>query len=60
MVVCHCEVVNDAALRDHIAAGSATIEEVAARCRAGTRCGGCRPTIERLLLEAVPVSLHAG
>lgn len=53
MVVCHCELVNDRTIRE-IAAGRITdVAEVTARCGAGGHCGGCRPSIERLLRETV-------
>jgi bacterioferritin-associated ferredoxin len=65
MVVCHCAVVNDAVIREHIGAGHQTVEELAARCRAGSGCGGCRATIERLIRDAgrelvVAASLDGG
>ncbi len=47
--VCSCLGVNDSAVRAAIAAGAGAIDEVGAACRAGTRCGGCHPTIERLI-----------
>lgn len=53
MVVCHCKAVNDAAIRELIAASALTADDVAARCGAGTDCGGCRDTIEDLLANAV-------
>lgn len=55
MVVCHCVVINDAVLRRHISAGDVTVDQVAARCNAGSRCGGCVPMIEALIREAGPV-----
>jgi bacterioferritin-associated ferredoxin len=44
--------VNDTTVRAVIAAGAATIEDIGARCGAGTDCGGCHETLERLLAEA--------
>ncbi len=52
MVVCHCNVVADREIRAEILAGALDADDVAARCTAGTRCGGCRPVIEALLAEA--------
>ncbi|HET6665633.1 MAG TPA: (2Fe-2S)-binding protein [Acidimicrobiales bacterium] len=52
MVICHCNAVNDAAIRAEIDAGAVDVEEVTARCGAGDRCGSCRPVIEALLVTA--------
>jgi bacterioferritin-associated ferredoxin len=51
MIVCHCQVVTDAAIKAEIEAGACTVGEVVRRCGAGTgaRCGACRPTIGALL-----------
>ena len=52
MIVCHCDGVNDRKVRRAIASGARTIEEVAASCGAGRRCGGCWPLLDDLLDEA--------
>ena len=58
MVVCHCKAVNDKAIVAEILSGALDVDDVAARCGAGSRCGGCRPTVEALLAEhAVPVTV---
>jgi len=49
MLVCHCAAVNEASVRTAVDSGARTISEVAAQCGAGGGCGGCRPTICRLL-----------
>lgn len=49
VLVCHCTAVNDARIVEEALAGAVCPDEVAAKCGAGSRCGGCRPTIERLL-----------
>lgn len=60
MVVCHCNAVNDRAIRAEILAGALDVEDVAERCDAGTRCGGCRPVVEALLAEAgVAIRRHS-
>lgn len=51
MVVCHCHVVSDKALRAEIASGAVDAEELAARCGAGSRCGGCVPVVESIVAE---------
>ena len=49
MLVCHCRRVNDRAIAATVEAGARSVPDVAARCGAGTRCGGCWPTISELL-----------
>jgi bacterioferritin-associated ferredoxin len=49
MIVCHCQVVSDRSIRAAVDDGAVTLDEVARRCSAGTRCGGCWPTIAALL-----------
>ena len=51
MVVCHCRAVNDATLRQEIAAGAIDAEMLADRCGAGSKCGGCYETIVQILRE---------
>lgn len=51
MVVCHCTAVNDKAIVAEILSGALDAEALAERCGAGTRCGGCLPTVEALLAE---------
>jgi bacterioferritin-associated ferredoxin len=51
VVVCHCEAVNDATIRGEIERGALTADEVASRCGAGGRCGGCRIVIDDLVDE---------
>lgn len=65
MVVCHCLAVNDRAIHAAIVAGALDPDELAARCGAGGRCGGCRPMIEALLAQAgvataVPAAVAIG
>jgi bacterioferritin-associated ferredoxin len=55
MVVCHCNVVSDREVRAQIRAGALDAEDVAARCAAGTGCGGCRPLVEALIAESCVV-----
>ena len=49
MIVCHCRGVTDRAIRDLLQKGACSTSEVAEGCAAGRFCGGCRPTIERLV-----------
>ncbi len=49
-VVCACFGVGERELRGLIEKGdAATVDEVGARCRAGTNCGSCRPEIKRMI-----------
>jgi bacterioferritin-associated ferredoxin len=45
MIVCQCEAVCEKRLREAIAAGASTVEEVGRACGAGTGCGACREQI---------------
>lgn len=49
MIVCSCRRVNDHAVREAIASGARDVREVGAQCGAGSRCGGCWPTLDALL-----------
>jgi bacterioferritin-associated ferredoxin len=51
MYVCSCRGITDGTVAVAIASGAQTVEEVAGRCGAGARCGGCWPELERLLGE---------
>jgi bacterioferritin-associated ferredoxin len=51
MFVCSCCAVTDRTVDAAIASGASSIEEVADRCGAGSRCGGCWPELQRLLDE---------
>jgi len=52
MIVCECENVSDARIRDTIAKGATTIAEVTRRCGAGGCCRSCHPQIARMLRNA--------
>ncbi len=51
VIVCHCHGVNDRRIRREARRGATCPDELAARCGAGSDCGGCVPLIEDLLLE---------
>ncbi|MGH9036578.1 MAG: (2Fe-2S)-binding protein [Acidimicrobiia bacterium] len=51
MWICLCKGVNDRQIRAAINAGARTHEEISARCRAATGCGGCLPEVCRLLAD---------
>jgi bacterioferritin-associated ferredoxin len=54
LLVCHCHRICDRAIRASIQQGARSIKEIGLACRAGTGCGGCRPTIAELLTERAP------
>lgn len=49
MIVCHCTGASDRAIRHAVRNGASTVADVAERCAAGSCCGGCHPTIERII-----------
>ena len=51
MFVCSCRAVTDRTVHAAIASGATSVEEVAERCGAGSKCGGCWPELERILDE---------
>ncbi|MCM3924078.1 (2Fe-2S)-binding protein [Frankia sp. AiPs1] len=54
MLVCSCFAVSDRTLRTVIAAGARDVDEIGARCDAGTGCGGCVEEIEDLIDAVAP------
>ena len=58
MLVCHCHVVNDRRIRAEIERGARDEIDIAQACGAGTDCGGCVPTISRLLDECATCPLR--
>lgn len=49
MIVCHCSAVSDREVRAHAERGVRCLDELGEHCDAAQLCGGCRPTVERLL-----------
>ena len=49
MYVCSCRQVTDFDAARAIAQGARTVAELSAATGAGTCCGSCRPTLERLV-----------
>ncbi len=58
MIVCHCNAVRAEEIRTEVRLGARTADHVAARCGAGTRCGGCRPMVEVLLSDEISRAEH--
>jgi bacterioferritin-associated ferredoxin len=59
MLLCSCEAVSERTIRAAIASGARTPQEIARRCGAGSRCGGCWPALQALLDEAEARDLPA-
>jgi bacterioferritin-associated ferredoxin len=58
VLICHCLAVHERHVRDAVADGACSLEDVIARCGAGGRCGGCRPLVAEVLAD-VGVDLRA-
>lgn len=52
MIVCHCAGACDRAIRERIAGGARTVDDLAEQAGVGAGCGGCHPALERLLTQA--------
>lgn len=52
MLVCLCRRVTSSRLRQVIADGARSVDDVAHRCEAGTDCGSCVEDIEAMLQDA--------
>lgn len=61
MLLCSCHAVSERTIRAAIASGAHTAEEIADRCGAGAKCGGCWPALYDLLREqsAADPSAHS-
>ena len=55
MVVCHCNAVSDREIREQVRAGALDADDIAARCAAGARCGGCLEVVESLVAEGAMI-----
>jgi NAD(P)H-nitrite reductase large subunit len=49
MIVCLCKGVSCGAIRNAIAEGNTTVDQIGRACGAGTDCGGCEGAIEDLV-----------
>ncbi len=50
MIICSCKGITDRTIRSLIRDGVCSIREIGRACDAGRECGGCRPTIDRLVV----------
>jgi bacterioferritin-associated ferredoxin len=51
VIVCSCRAVSDSTLRDAVAHGATSAEELSRSCDVGNRCKGCWPALERFIAE---------
>ena len=59
MYICHCRAITDTTIEAAISSGATTVDELARRCGAGSRCGGCWPALEEFLAAHSPSSRPA-
>jgi len=59
VIVCHCRAVSDRIIRAAIREGSSTLDEISAETGASTCCGGCEPTVSRILAEELGTPMVA-
>lgn len=50
-VICHCMDIDYLTIKEAIANGATTVEEIQEATGAGTACGGCITEIEEILAE---------
>jgi nitrite reductase (NADH) large subunit len=53
-MVCNCNRVSEARLREAIAGGAATVEALSVATRAGTGCGSCRTELAQIVARHAP------
>ena len=60
MYACACAGVTCGVVEEVVAGGARTIEEIAARCGAGSGCGGCWPILVEVLMTSGEPHAHFG
>jgi bacterioferritin-associated ferredoxin len=60
VIVCHCRAVSDRAIRAAIREGATTVDAVSAETGANSCCGGCEPTVARILAEELGAQVTTG
>ena len=58
MIVCHCMAVRAEEIRTEVRLGAETIEVVAERCGATSRCGGCLPAVGAVVMDEIDRARH--
>jgi bacterioferritin-associated ferredoxin len=56
MIVCHCTGVSDNEIRRTVRDGACSVSAVAQACGAGSSCGGCYQSVEKIITETTSVS----
>lgn len=51
MIVCHCMRITDSQILEKIRNGLTTVEDLADDCGITMGCGGCRPSVEKIIRE---------
>ena len=57
MIVCHCRAVTDRTIRACIREGASTLDVISAETGASACCGGCEPTVNRIIEEELGTPL---
>jgi bacterioferritin-associated ferredoxin len=60
MIICLCRAACEASVREVIAGGAATIEEITDMCGAGGDCGACCEMLGTLLEQSLDGAIPAG
>jgi bacterioferritin-associated ferredoxin len=61
VIVCSCRAVSDRTLREAVANGASSAEDLSRCCDVGNRCKGCWPALERFIEQhcGAPAPLDA-
>jgi len=57
--VCSCKSVTDRTVRAAVLSGAESEADLARVCGAGSRCGGCWPTLRQLIDDTCSVSVQS-
>jgi bacterioferritin-associated ferredoxin len=57
---CICRGVTERTVCAAIARGACSVEDLAEGCGAGSRCGGCLPSLHRILQECLGLAATSG
>lgn len=57
VIVCHCRSVSDRVVHAEVRSGATTVDDVTARCGAGSDCGGCLRRLQQLVDVVATVAL---
>ena len=54
MLVCHCFAVFEGSVREAVSGGATTVDDISSTTGAGGGCGGCHPSLCRMLPDHEP------